>query len=428
MVAAIGLLTVLLLIMARVPVGVAMLGVGFVGFASLTGLRPAGFMTAQTAFTTVNSYGLSVVPLFLLMGNLINRSRISSDLYDAAYAAFGHRRGGLAQATILACGGFAAISGSSMATTASMGRVAYPSMRRYGYADVLSSGAIMAGGTLGILIPPSVVMLVYGILTETSISKLFMAGILPGLLAIGLYMLTIAVIVRVRPEWGPAGSRTDPAERRRAVGKVWPVLALFVVVMGGIYGGVFTATEAAGIGALGALLFALGRRALTWRSLFDTLVETAVTSAMIFFVIIGAMVLGNFLNMAGLPRMLQGLIGALDLSPFGVIVIICLVYVLLGMVLESMSMILLTVPVIFPVVIGLGFDPVWFGILIVMVVELALVTPPIGLNVYVLRSVLPHLSLRTLFAGVILFLLPDLVKLALVAAFPQIALWLPSMM
>jgi len=428
MIALLGLLTVFLLIMARVPVGVAMLGVGFVGFASLTGLRPASFMTAQTAFATVNSYSLSVVPLFLLMGNLINRSRISTDLYDAAHAGFGHLRGGLAHATILACGGFAAISGSSMATTASMGQVAYPSMKRYGYADILSSGSIAAGGTLGILIPPSVVLLVYGILTDTSISKLFIAGILPGLLAVALYMLSIAVICRLRPEWGPAAPRAERSARRRAYAKVWPVLALFALVMGGIYGGIFTPTEAAGIGALGALLFALVRRALTWRSLYDTLVETAVTSAMIFFVIVGAMVLGNFLNMAGLPRMIRTTIAALDLSPFGVLLVICLIYVLLGMVLESMSMILLTIPIMFPVIVDLGFDPIWFGILIVMVVELALVSPPIGLNVYVLRSVLPHLSLRTLFGGVLLFVVPDLVKLTLIVTFPAIVLWLPSMM
>lgn len=428
MVAVIGLLTVFLLIMLRVPVGVAMLGVGFLGFASISGLRPASFMTAQTAFSTVNSYSLSVVPLFLLMGNLINRSRISSDLYDAAHAALGHYRGGLAQATILACGGFAAISGSSMATTASMAKVAYPSMRRYGYADILSTGSIAAGGTLGILIPPSVVLLVYGILTETSISKLFIAGILPGLLAVALYMLTIAVIARLKPEWGPAGARAGRAERLQKLARVWPVLALFVMVMGGIYGGIFTPTEAAGIGAFGALLFALARRALTWRSLFETLTETAVTSAMIFFVIIGAMVLGNFLNIAGLPSMLRGLIGALDLSPFWVMVTICVIYVLLGMVLESMSMILLTIPILFPIVVGLGFDPVWFGILIVMVVELALITPPIGLNVYMMRSVLPDVPLRTIFAGVFLFLVPDLAKLVLIVLFPGIVLWLPSMM
>lgn len=428
MIALIGLLILLLLIMAKVPVGVAMLGVGFIGFASIIGVQPAAFMTAQTAFSTVNSYSLSVVPLFLLMGNLINRSRISTDLYDAAYACFGHKRGGLAQATIIACGGFAAISGSSMATTASMARVAYPSMRRYGYGDVLSSGSIAAGGTLGILIPPSVVLLVYGILTETSISKLFIAGIIPGLLSIVLYLVTISIIVRVKPELGPAGERTAWAERGRALARVWPVLALFVIVMGGIYGGIFTPTEAAGVGAVGALLFAVARRALTWRTLFDTLVETVVTSAMIFFVIVGAMVLGNFLNVAGLPRMLNGLTTSLDLSPLMVMLIIGLIYILLGMVLESMSMILLTIPILFPIVLGLGFDAVWFGILIVMVVELALITPPIGLNVYVMRSVLPHLSLRTLFTGVFLFLIPDLIKLTLIIVFPGIVLWLPSMM
>jgi C4-dicarboxylate transporter, DctM subunit len=301
-------------------------------------------------------------------------------------------------------------------------------MRRYGYADILSAGSIAAGGTLGILIPPSVVLLVYAILTDTSISRLFIAGIVPGVIAVLLYMLTIAAIARLRPDWGPAAARPERGTRRRAVLRVWPVLTLFLVVMGGIYLGVFTPTEAAGIGALGALLFALARRALNWRGLFDTLVETAVTSAMIFFVIIGAMVLGNFLNIAGLPRMLRTTIEALDLSPMQVLIVICLIYVALGMVLESMSMVLLTVPILFPVVTALGFDPIWFGILIVMVVELALVTPPIGLNIYILRSVLPHLSLRTLFGGVLLFIIPDFLKLALIIAFPGLVLWLPSLM
>jgi tripartite ATP-independent transporter DctM subunit len=428
MTAAFGLLIVFLLIMARVPVGVAMLGVGVAGFAALTGWRPTAFMAAQTAFSTINSYALSVIPLFLLMGNLINRARISNELYDAAHAMIGHVRGGLAQATILACGGFAAISGSSMATTASMAQVAYPSMRRYGYADALSSGAIAAGGTLGILIPPSVVLLVYGVLTETSIGALFIAGILPGLLAIALYMLTIVVITRLRPDWGPGGERTGWPERRRAILRVWPVLALFVVVMGGIYGGIFTPTEAAGIGAFAALLLSAARRALSPRILLEVLAETAVTSAMLFFVIIGAQVFGNFLNMAGLPRMLREGIAALELTPFTLLLLICAVYILLGMVLESMSMILLTIPILFPVVKEMGIDPVWFGILVVMLVEIALISPPIGLNVYLMRSVLPHIALRTIFGGVFLFLAADLIKLLLVILFPGIVLYLPSLM
>jgi len=273
-----------------------------------------------------------------------------------------------------------------------------------------------------------VVLLVYGILTETSISKLFIAGIVPGLIAVGLYMLTILVVTRIRPAWGPPGERASWGERGRALAKVWPVIALFVIVMGGIYGGIFTPTEAAGIGAFGAFLFALGRGALSWNGLVETLVETAVTSAMIFFVIMGAMVLGNFLNMAGLPRMLGGFVRGLELSPFWILMIICGIYILLGMVLESMSMILLTIPIIFPVIVSLGIDPVWFGILIVMVVEIALISPPIGLNVYMLRSVLPHIGLRTLFAGVLIFLVPDIVKLILVIAFPGIVLFLPSLM
>jgi tripartite ATP-independent transporter DctM subunit len=428
MIAAGGILLVFLLIMARVPVGVAMLGVGIAGFAALTGWGPAAFMTAQTTFSTVNSYSLSVIPLFLLMGNLINRSRISNELYDAAHAMIGHLRGGLAHATILACGGFAAISGSSMATTASMAQVAYPSMRRYGYADALSSGAIAAGGTLGILIPPSVVLLVYGVLTETSIGALFIAGILPGLLAIALYMLTITAITRLRPGWGPAGARTAWPERRRALVRVWPVLALFVVVMGGIYGGIFTPTEAAGVGAFAALLLSAARRALNGRILLEVLADTAVTSAMLFFVIIGAQVLGNFLNVAGLPRMLRDGIAALELTPFTLLLLICALYILLGMVLESMSMILLTIPILFPVIKEMGIDPVWFGILVVMLVEIALISPPVGLNVYMMRSVLPHISLRTIFGGVFLFLAADLIKLLLVILFPGIVLFLPSLM
>ena len=314
------------------------------------------------------------------MGNFTTRAGMSQELFRAAYAFIGHLRGGLAMATILACAGFGAICGSSIATAATMSKVAYPSMKRFGYSDALATGAIASGGTLGILIPPSTIMVIYGVFTETNIGKLFAAGVLPGILAATLLCLAVSYVTWRDPKAGPPGERATWGERWISLRDIWPVAALFLFVMGGIYGGAFTATEGAGMGAFGAMAFALWRRALSWRSLYACLVESARTTAMIFMILIGALMFAEFVNITSMPNDLKAFVQHFDLSPILVVAAICAIYVILGTAMEELSMILLTIPVFFPLVVGLGFDPVWFGILIVVVVEIGLISPPVGMN------------------------------------------------
>jgi tripartite ATP-independent transporter DctM subunit len=417
-----------LLILLRLPIAFAMALVGVAGVGWLVGWLPALAMVQQITFDTGLAYELSVVPLFVLMGNFVTRAGLSDELYSASYAWLGHRRGGLAMATVVACGGFSAICGSSLATAATMARVAMPSMRRFGYADTLAAGSIAAGGTLGILIPPSVILVLYGIMTGEDIGLLFAAGLVPGILGIVLYMAAVAVVTRIDPTLGPRGERFSWAERWRATARVWGVLVLFVVVMGGIYGGVFTPTEAAGIGAFGGFVFALARRALTWPDLAAVLVQSVETTAMLFFVLIGALLFSNFLNLAGLPDALGALIAGLEAPPLVVIACLLAIYLVLGCVLESLSMVLLTVPVFYPLVAELGFDLIWFGIVVVVVTEISLITPPIGLNVFVLRGVLPEVSTADVFRGVTPFWLVDIVRLALIVLVPPLALLLPGLL
>jgi tripartite ATP-independent transporter DctM subunit len=375
-----------------------------------------------------------VVPLFVLMGNFITRAGLSEELYAASYAFLGHRRGGLAMATIVACAGFSAVCGSSLATAATMSKVAMPSMRKYGYADTLAAGSVAAGGTLGILIPPSVILVIYGIMTETDIGLLFAAGVLPGMLGVLCYLGAVVTTTILNPDAGPPGERTDWAGRWRALWGVWGVVVLFIVVMGGIYGGIFTPTEAAGIGATGAFLFALARRTLTMRVLMDVLIESARTTAMIFTVLIGALMFSNFINIAGMPDALTEWVTGYQLHPFAVIFLILLIYLILGCVLESLSMILLTVPVFYPLILSLDFGGIlspqvvliWFGIIVVVVTEISLITPPVGLNVFVLRSVLPEISTGKIFRGVTPFWCADIVRLALIVLLPWISLFLPD--
>ncbi len=414
----------LLLAFARVPIAFAMGLVGFAGFAFKTSVPAALAMTGAVTYETGLSYALSIVPLFVLMGNLVTRAGLSEELYRASHAFLGHRRGGLAMATIVACGGFSAISGSSVATAATMAKVAVPPMQRFGYSDALASGSVAAGGTLGILIPPSVVMVIYGILTQQNIGKLFIAGILPGLLAIGCYIAAIVVTVHLNPAAGPPGQRLPMLERLRTLKGVWGVLLLFGVVLGGIYGGVFTPTEAAGIGAGGAFLFAFWRCGWDRPMLREVLVESAATTGMMFTILIGALVFANFVNLTTMPGELIALTDRFTATPLLVIFAICFIYVLLGCVLESMSMILLTVPMFFPVVQHLGFDLIWFGIIVVVVTEISLITPPVGLNVFVLRSVLPDIPTATVFRGVMPFVAADVVRLGLLVLFPVISLYL----
>ncbi|MGH8742502.1 MAG: TRAP transporter large permease, partial [Burkholderiales bacterium] len=362
---------------------------------------------------------LSAIPLFILMGNFVVRARMSEELYHAAYTFLGHRRGGLAMSTIVACGGFGAICGSSIATAATFSKVAYPSMRKYGYKDTLASGAIASGGTLGILIPPSVIMVIYGIMTETNIGKLFIAGILPGLLCVILLCLAVQWITWRDPAAGPPAARASWPERLEAIKHVWPVVVLFAAVIGGIYGGVFTATEGAGIGAGGAFLFALARRALGWRTLVEVLVESASTTSMIFMILIGALLFANFINYTTMPADLKEFITQFDARPWMVVAAMCAVYVVLGSAMEELSMILLTVPLFFPVVIGLGYDPLWFGVIVVVVVQIGLISPPVGMNIFVVRTLLRHISIATVFRGVWAFTAAQCILLALLVAFPE---------
>lgn len=425
--AALGFGVLFALIFLGVPVAFAMILTGVAGLGVLLGPGPALALLSQIPVSHTMSYELSVVPMFLLMGLLIARSGVAGDLYDAAHAFVGHRQGGLAIATMLASGGFAAVCGSAIATAATFSRIAYPSMRRYGYHEGLASATICAGGTLGILIPPSVIMVIYGILTGTDVAKLFVAGIVPGALAALLYAATVRLLVWYKPAAGPRAERVPLPAALQSLTRVWPVVALFALVMGGLYFGGFTATEAGAIGAAGALAFVLGRRRLTPGELLACGVETARTTGTLFAVLIGALLFGQFMNFAGLPGALRDLVLAFGVHPLGVIASICLLYVLLGTFFEELSMILLTVPVFFPLVVSLGFDPVWFGVVIVMVVEMGLISPPVGMNLFVVQGLLKT-PVTTLWRWVTPFVVADCVRLALIVAAPRLVLTLPRLM
>lgn len=427
-----------LILVLRMPIAFAMGVVGFFGFAVLQGLgwdnllsfRWTASLTlaSNRVIETVQEYSLSVVPLFILMGNLVTRSGLSQELYNASYAFLGHRKGGLAMSTVLACGGFSAICGSSLATSATMAKVAMPPMRKFGYSDSLATASIAAGGTLGILIPPSVILVIYGLLTESSIRELFAAGFIPGLLGILLYMGAVRYVVWRNPSAGPAGERMSFSERVVALKGIWAVLLLFVVVMGGIYLGIFTPTEAAGIGAGGALVIGFSRRSLNLLAVYETLIDTARTSAMLFSVVIGALIFSDFINRAGLPDALLNFVTALELSPVVVILVILGIYIILGMVFESLSMLLLTVPVFYPLVASLGFDLVWFGIVVVVVTEISLITPPVGMNVFVLSAVLKDVKAGTIFRGVTPFWCVDIIRLLIIVFVVQVSMFLPELL
>jgi tripartite ATP-independent transporter DctM subunit len=371
---------------------------------------------------------LSVIPLFVLMGNFVARAGMAKELFTAANAFVGHRRGGLAMASIIASGGFGSICGSSIATAATMSRVAYPEMKAHGYKDTLATGSIAAGGTLGILIPPSTILVIYGIITETDIGKLFVAGILPGIVAITCLCMAVVFVTWRDPEAGPPAKRFTWPQRLAAIRGIWGVAVLFALVIGGIYGGVFTATEGAGVGAAGAFLFALARRSLTPRVLMDILIESTRTTAMLFTILIGAMIFTNFINFTTMPGDLRDFVLQFSPNPLMVVVMMMGIYLALGMVMEELAIVLLTIPVFFPVITGLGFDPIWFGILIVTIVEIGMISPPVGLNLFVLNSLLPNVKLGTIYKGVWPFVMADIVRLGILIAVPAIALWLPSLM
>lgn len=422
-----GFLGAFALIFFRVPIALSLGLIGVLGFAAMSGWNQGFIMLAHAARDSSMSYGLSVIPLFILMGNFVAGGGISTELYRAAQNYFGHRRGGLAVATIVASGGFAAVCGSSVATAVTMGKVSLPSMKKYGYSDGLSTATIAAGATLGILIPPSVIMVIYGIMTETHIGKLYAAGMLPGLLGVALYVIAVNWVVWRNPAAARAATEATRAEKLNSLKGIWAVLALFGVVLGGIYGGVFTATEAAGIGASGAFAISLLRGRMSWKSLYAILLDTAQTSAIMFALLLGATAFTEFLNFTGAHLALLALVKDYGLAPFSVILVIIAIYLVLGCIMESLSMILLTVPLFFPIVVGLGYDPVWFGILLVVLVEIGLITPPIGVNLFVMRSVAPEVSMATIIRGIIPFVVVDVLRIGLIAVFPVISLFLPRL-
>lgn len=427
-IAVLGFVALFALMLMRVPIGMAMGLVGVTGFGMIVGAGPALKLVGQTSMRTVTDYTFGVIPMFLLMGAFVTTSGMSRELFRAAHSLVGHLRGGLGVATIVACTGFAAISGSSVATAATFSTVAYPEMRRHNYPQAFAAGVIAAGGTLGAMLPPSMVLAVYGVITEQDIGKLFVAGILPGLLAMLMYIMTIALIGWLRPGFLPSAPRATWRERLDALKDVWAPLALFVFVIGGLYGGLFTPTEAGGMGAGGAFVIGVLRRRLKREEILSSLLQATRTAAAVFTILIGALLFGYFLAVTQTPQKITTFLTGLGIGNYGVLALIMLMYLLLGCVMDAMAMVILTVPIVFPVIKALGFDPIWFGIIVVMTVELGLISPPVGMIIFVVKSVIKDASFATIFYGVLPFIVTDLVRLVILILFPIIALYLPSRM
>ena len=428
LIAALGFAALFALMLLRMPIGLAMGAVGVVGFGVIDGFGPALRLLAQSPIRTATDAGFAVIPMFLLMGAIATVSGMSTELFRAANAFLGRFKGGLGMATIAACAGFAAVSGSSVATAATFSAVAYPEMRRHRYPQSFSAGVIAAGGTLGSILPPSLVLAVYSLITQQDVGKLYIAGLLPGLLAIVMYIATISVIALLRPNFLPPGERHGRAERLQALRGVWAIGLLFLFIVGGLYGGVFTPTEAASMGAAGAFLIAVARRRLSPAQMMECLLRALRTSAAIFSILIGALLFGYFLTVTQTPQHVTAFLTGLGLGRYGVLLLIMLMYLVLGCVMDAMAMIILTIPIIFPVIVALGFDPIWFGVIIVMTVELGLIHPPVGMNVFVIKSVVRDIGMGTIFIGVIPFVITDLIRLAILIAFPIISTYLPNHM
>ena len=411
--------------------GLAMSGAALFGTTMIIGQDGALALAGLSVYESAQNFSLSVIPLFVLMGSFATKSGISTDLFSAFDTWLRRRKGGLAHASIAACAAFGAVCGSSIATAATMGKVALPQMAKFGYSDKLATGALAAGGTIGVLIPPSVIMLIYGILTETSIGDLFIAGIVPGFLLTLFFMVTIVVMTRINPAVAPdVAQLADDFEKGpqgSSIKKVWATLLLFIMVIGGIYAGIFTPTEAAGFGAVGALFLGVVMRRLTLKLISECLIETVQTTSMIFLILIGAILFAGFLSLSGTPALLGQWITGLSLSPLGTILVIVGIYIILGAFLDTMAMIILSIPIFFPIVMSLGFDPIWFGVLVVLVVELALITPPLGMNVFIIRGVVPHVPLSQIFAGVLPFCIALIALIVLIIAVPSVATFLPEL-
>jgi C4-dicarboxylate transporter DctM subunit len=424
----IGVAILFVILFSGMPIGVVMGAVGFVGMVVLGGWAAGFGILGHVPYRTWSSYELSVAPLFILMGTLCFYAGVSQDLYKTAYNWLGSLPGGLAVATVGACAAFSAVCGSSVATAATIGTVALPEMKRYKYDPALATGCIAAGGTMGILIPPSVAMIIYGLLTEQSVGKLFLAGFIPGFIQAFFYMIVIYVICKRNPIMGPRGPQTSLREKFVSLKDSSAVLILFLVIMGGIYLGVFTPTEAGGIGAFGAFLFVVLRKKFTSKTLKDSLSSTIVTTAMLFIIVTGAMIFGYFLTVTKIPSELARFISLLAVNRYVILAAILVIYIFLGCIIESMSMMLLTVPIFFPVMQVLGFDPIWFGIIVVRMVEIAQITPPVGVNVYVITAMAGDIPMGTVFRGIFPFFIADLVEVVLLVVVPELATWLPSLM
>ncbi len=425
-----GLLAVLGLILMRVPVGAALGIAGLLGYTVMDGWHNAGLAAGETSSYLVgeDAYGLTVVPLFILMGVVATRSGMSGDLYRAANALFSGLRGALAMGTIGACAGFGAICGSSLATAATMSRVSIPEMRKFGYDEKLATGTVASGGTLGILIPPSVILIFYAIIAEAGVPELFAAALLPGIALAALHVLVIAIIGWIAPDRVPKMPGLALAERLQPLLGLWKIVVLFAIAVGGIYLGVFSPTEAAAVSALVAIAIGVATRTLDWAGFKTSLSETVSTTAMLFFIVLGAFLFKEFIVLTQLPKAVTDLFGAGSLHPWLIVLLMLAVYLVLGCFLDSLSMILITVPVFLPLAEGIGYDKVWFGIFVVVVAEAGLITPPVGMNIFVIRAQMPDIDLGTVYRGIVPFLFADIALIVMLVLLPGLALWLPGLL
>jgi tripartite ATP-independent transporter DctM subunit len=423
----VGIAILLFLFLLRMPVGFAMALVGVVGFAYLSGADSALTLLAQDIYDQFSAYPLSVIPMFILMGSFAFASGISQRLYRTAHTWVGSYRGGLTMATVLACAGFSAISGSTAATAATMGKTALPEMRKYKYDNTLATGCVAAAGTLGILIPPSTVLIVYGVLVEESIGKLFIAGVLPGVLLSLAFVATVALLCFRNPELGPPGPRTTWKEKFRAAGGIVEAAILFFLAIGGLFLGWFSPTQAGAIGAGGALIIGLARRKISWKGFFEAGKEGLQTGCMVLVIITGATVFGHFMTMSMIPFILADWVGNLPVHRLVVMSIILFIYFMGGFFMDSMALIVLTVPIFFPVVEKLAFDTIWFGVLMVLVAEMGVITPPVGVNVFVIKGIAPDVPLFVIFRGILPFLVALIIVTIIILFIPQIATFLPSL-
>jgi len=423
-----GIILLFVLMFLEMPLGLSFILVGFTGYAVASNLSGALGLLRTVFFTTFTDYSFSVVPLFVLMGAIAYYGRLSKDLYSNAYRLLGNIRGSLAMATIFACGAFSAISGSSVATAATMGKVCLPEMKRYGYDDALATGSVAAGATMDILIPPSVILIIYGIIAEESIGKLYMAGYIPGAIQVVLFMSVVAIICRLNASAGPPGPGTTYKEKMLAVAKSWSAVFLIILVLGGMYFGIFSVNEAAGVGAFATLVICAAQRKLNWQAFKNALRDTLKTTAMIFLMIVGGIIFGYFLSVTTVTKSFGEFVLGLGVSPYVIISAIVLIYLVLGAIMDEIGMILITVPVFLPVIESLGWNPIWFGIIVVLMCQCGAINPPVAINVFIIKGIVPHVPITTIYKGILPFSLTTVGLTILLIAFPDIAMVLPNTM